>query len=70
MIEGIDSLSIPRSGTRLSAYEAAANEGRLFVAKMSGVRRIHWFPRLLWPFCLSDEIRWIEAEGRGVVYSF
>ena len=32
--------------------------------------RVHWYPRLLCPFCHSRELEWIEAKGEGRIHTF
>ena len=32
--------------------------------------RFHFYPRSLCPQCLSSDLEWVRASGRGKVYSF
>jgi uncharacterized OB-fold protein len=50
-------------------FWAAAREGRLLLRHCSICNSPHWYPRPICPFCGSDNTQWIEASGRGTVYS-
>jgi uncharacterized OB-fold protein len=70
MIEGLDEIQLPDSGARLAPYWDAARSGRLLLPRCRSCRKIHWYPRALCPHCLSDEIDWQQASGRGTIFSF
>ncbi len=53
-----------------AAYWQAANEGRLLVKRCLACGDVHFYPRDICPFCLSDETEWLQAEGTGTIYSF
>lgn len=48
----------------------AAREGRFLIKRCSSCGRAHWYPRQLCPFCFSAETEWIEASGKGELYSY
>jgi uncharacterized protein len=48
----------------------ATAEGRLLLPRCEDCGTIIWFPRPFCPECASLKIEWIEASGRGTVYSF
>jgi len=50
-------------------WEAAA-AGRLLVGKCKTCGKSHYYPRALCPVCGSDATEWVEATGRGTVYSY
>lgn len=50
-------------------FWAAANEGRLLVPKCGSCGKTHWYPRPFCPHCRSDDVSWIEASGKGTIYS-
>jgi uncharacterized OB-fold protein len=31
---------------------------------------VHFYPRGICPFCLSDKVSWQEAKGTGTIYTF
>lgn len=45
-------------------------EGRLLVPRCDGCGAVFWYPRHFCPACGSREVTWLEASGRGTVYSF
>lgn len=51
-------------------YWAAAREGRLLIQRCQSCDRNIFYPRISCPFCFSGELEWVEASGRGTVYSF
>jgi hypothetical protein len=48
----------------------AAAAGKLLVKRCTACGEAHHYPRARCPFCGSDATEWIEASGRGTVYSF
>jgi uncharacterized OB-fold protein len=51
-------------------YFDAANEGKLLVRKCADCGEFHFYPRVLCPFCFSDKTEWVQASGKGVIYSY
>lgn len=45
-------------------------DGRLLVPRCDACGAVFWYPRHLCPACGSREVAWLEASGRGTVYSF
>jgi uncharacterized protein len=50
-------------------WEAAA-AGRLVIKRCTACGRPHHYPRTICPFCWSDQTEWVQASGRGTIYSF
>ena len=48
----------------------AAREGRLLLKLCADCNRLHYYPRAICPFCASPRTEWIDAVGRGVIYSY
>ena len=48
----------------------ATGRGELALQRCSQCDTVIWYPRGLCPNCLSSDIAWFTASGRGVVYSF
>ena len=44
--------------------------GELRIQRCRACGRHVFYPRAVCPFCMSDELDWVRASGRGVVYSF
>ena len=51
-------------------YWDATAEGRLLLPKCADCQTVIWFPRPFCPECASLNVAWVEASGRGSVYSF
>ena len=32
--------------------------------------RVHWYPRLICPYCHSTNLTWIEASGEGTLHTY
>jgi uncharacterized OB-fold protein len=52
------------------AFWSAADEGRLVVKKCNACGEVHHYPRDVCPHCLSTDTAWLQASGRGSIYSF
>lgn len=48
----------------------AAQRGRLQIQQCRSCRRHIFYPRVVCPHCMSDQIDWITASGRATVYSY
>lgn len=51
-------------------YWSAAAEGRLLLRSCRQCGLTYHYPRSLCPDCFSDDTEWIEASGRGTVYTY
>ncbi len=51
-------------------YWDGAREGKLMIPKCQACGKAFLYPRVLCPFCASRDIGWIQASGRGKLYSF
>ena len=45
-------------------------EGKLLLPRCTECQELIWYPRPFCPACASTSVEWIEASGRGTVYSF
>lgn len=61
---------IPEPDPVHRVYWEGAREGRLMLPRCTTCNRVHWYPRLLCPFCHSREIEWVEAQGEGRIHTF
>lgn len=43
---------------------------KLLVQKCEDCQKHIFYPKLFCPFCLSQELSWVEASGKGKIYSF
>lgn len=44
-------------------------EGKLRLQRCGGCGRCIFFPRAVCPHCMSAELEWVDASGRGTVHS-
>jgi len=51
-------------------YWDAARAGKLTIQRCGDCGRHVFYPRHSCPFCSSDRLEWIQASGRGAVYTF
>ena len=51
-------------------YYEAAGQGKLLLKKCSACGEVHFYPRGICPFCLSDKVAWQEAKGTGTIYTY
>lgn len=54
----------------LKAFRDAAAEGKLILKRCDSCGEHFHHPRPFCPFCHSADTSWIEASGRGEIYSF
>jgi len=50
-------------------YEAFLAEGRFMLLRSRESGRCFWFPRVVEPGTGCTDLEWVEASGRGSVYS-
>ena len=62
--------SIPLSDPLTEPYWRAAAENRFVLPRCEDCGRRHFYPRPACPHCRSARITWVEASGRGSVYSY
>jgi uncharacterized protein len=48
----------------------AAEEGKLLGKACSDCGKLHWYPRVICPFCRSANTHWVSLSGRGKVYAY
>ena len=48
----------------------AAREERLMIQRCSYCNKYVFYPRLSCPHCFSRDLKWVEASGRGKIYSY
>lgn len=61
---------LPAPDADSAPFWRAAAERRFVVKRCDDCGRAHFYPRPFCPFCWSHEVRWEEACGRGVVYTY
>ena len=66
----ISFIGAPDTNPEVKPYWDACNEGRLVLRKCGGCGKVHYYPRGICPFCFSTDGSWVNASGKGKVYSF
>jgi uncharacterized OB-fold protein len=60
----------PAINLETAHYWEAAKEGRLLLKRCNDCDQVHYYPRAVCPHCLSSATGWIQACGRGRIYSY
>jgi uncharacterized OB-fold protein len=61
---------IPLVNNWAKPFWDATREGRLIIQKCKDCEKHIFYPRMACPHCFSDNIEWVEASGKGTIYSF
>ncbi|WP_428954046.1 Zn-ribbon domain-containing OB-fold protein [Streptomyces sp. cg35] len=61
---------VPEPDAFTRPYWDAAAEGRLLLRHCDGCGRDHHYPREFCPSCWSEDVRWRDASGRAVLYTW
>jgi uncharacterized OB-fold protein len=51
-------------------FWAGTRERRLMIQKCTSCKKPIFYPRLSCPSCFSERLEWVEASGRGTIYSY
>jgi uncharacterized protein len=54
----------------IKTYWDATAEGKLLLPRCTECSSVIWFPRPFCPECASTSVEWVQASGRGTVYTF
>lgn len=60
----------PSKSVENEAFWASANEGKLMVPRCKDTGKFFWYPRNISPFTLSGNVEWVEASGKGTIYTY
>ena len=60
----------PHVNPETKPYWDATAEGRLLLRQCRACESVIWYPRSLCPECGSLDTEWIEASGRGTIFTF
>lgn len=60
----------PSANIETEAYWNAAKEGKLLIKKCDDCSKPHFYPRSICPHCSSSNTSWIEASGKGKIYTY
>jgi uncharacterized OB-fold protein len=60
----------PDPGPDDAPFWEAAALGRLVLPRCRGCGNFIWYPRTFCPDCHTSGVDWVNASGRGTIYSF
>ncbi len=63
-------ISAPAVNLETQHFWDAAADGKLLIKKCTACGEPHFYPRTHCPFCFSDKTEWVEASGKGTVYTY
>ena len=69
-MSAIRTFPTPPSSVEYEEFWSAANEGKLMIPRCKDTNQFFWYPRKISPFTLSENIEWIQASGKGTIYTF
>ena len=61
---------VPAINEETRPFWDATAEGKLLLKRCDDCGEVHYYPRTICPFCMSDNTQWVESSGRGSVYSY
>ena len=60
----------PPVNVEYEEFWSKANDGKLLLPRCMDTNQFFWYPRKISPFTLSTNVEWVEAAGKGVIYTF
>jgi len=60
----------PKPNPETQAFWDATAQGRFLIRRCTACGKAHWYPRKACPFCWGEKTEWVEASGRGTIYSY
>ena len=63
-------IQAPQPNPETQAFWSAAQEGKLMIGKCTACGKVHYYPRVVCPFCFSEKTEWRQAKGTGTLYTF
>jgi uncharacterized protein len=61
---------LPTIDAESRPFWQAARERRLAIMKCQACGEHFFYPRILCPHCHAGAVAWVDASGRGTIYSF
>jgi len=61
---------MPRSGPETAAWWEACREQKLMIQRCSQCAAFQFYPRIICTSCMSDQVEWFRASGRGNVLTY
>ena len=63
-------IAAPPVNLETQAFWKAAEEGKLMIGKCTACGAVHYYPRAICPYCLSDKTELQQASGNGTIYTY
>ena len=63
-------IPVPVVNPETKAFWDASAEGKLLIKKCKDCGEVHYYPRTICPYCMSDNTEWLLCSGKGKVYSY
>ena len=60
----------PDINMETTVYWESAKNGKLLVKTCKACGKFHYYPRTICPHCLSSDTDWVEASGKGTIYTY
>lgn len=60
----------PTRSPEAKPFWEGCREGVLRLPRCNACSRFHFYPRRFCPFCDSTDIAWLEASGKGTIYTY
>jgi len=61
---------LPHINNFSKPFWEGAKRHELLVQRCQDCNRFVFYPKIICPFCLSEDLEWVRASGRGKVYSY
>ena len=61
---------LPKPTPETKPYWDAAKQHRLAIQRCNDCAKHYFYPRPLCPHCLSRNVEWVQASGRGILHTF
>jgi uncharacterized OB-fold protein len=61
---------VPTIDAASAPYWEAARQGRLLIAECAACGKVHHYPRPFCPFCWSEDVHPVQADGTGTLYTY
>jgi uncharacterized OB-fold protein len=60
----------PLVNAETQTFWEATTDGKLMLAHCNACDTLIWYPRLFCPLCNSFDVGWVQASGKGKIYSY
>src|SRR5574340_576906 len=70
MLESTRSKPLPVVTKESRPFWEGCLQGKLLLQQCSECHHYQFYPRLYCMHCNSDTLQWVEASGRGIIYSY